>query len=200
MSLENCEKILVFMGKSASGKDTLVNMISEKYMIPIAKSFTTRPMRSGETQGVEYIFISEEEMEQKLANNEIMEYTSYYIQSENRTYMYGSSLEELTKGRYVLAIVNPHGLYQLQRSPLKDKLVTILLDCDDRIRLIRCLERDENINIYELIDRFNRDDLDFTQRCPKTDYIVDTSGEFADAYNEVEHIINNILKGEDAND
>ena len=76
------KKIIVLLGASATGKDTVAKHISEKYNIPMAISYTTRPMRSNETQGVEYYFISDDEMHEKFKNGEVIEYTSYYIQSE----------------------------------------------------------------------------------------------------------------------
>ena len=59
------KKIIVLLGASATGKDTVAKHISEKYNIPMAISYTTRPMRSNETQGVEYYFISDDEMHEK---------------------------------------------------------------------------------------------------------------------------------------
>ena len=52
-------KIFAIMGKASTGKDTLTKMLSEMLELPIALSFTTRPMRAGEKQGVEYNFISD---------------------------------------------------------------------------------------------------------------------------------------------
>ena len=51
--------IFYLMGKSSSGKDTiykgLINM--EGFPLKTVKGYTTRPMRSGETNGVEYHFV-----------------------------------------------------------------------------------------------------------------------------------------------
>lgn len=190
------KKIIVLLGASATGKDTVAKHISEKYNIPMAISYTTRPMRSNETQGVEYYFISDDEMHEKFKNGEVIEHTSYYIQSEDVSYTYANVVEEFEKGDYVLTILNPHGLYQFNKSQYKDNLVSIMLNCDDRVRLVRSLNRDENVNVNEVLDRFRRDELDFIERRPKTDYKIDTNKPLEEVFNNIDRVIENILKGE----
>lgn len=190
------KKIIVLLGASATGKDTVAKHISEKYNIPMAISYTTRPMRSNETQGVEYYFISDDEMHKKFKNGEVIEHTSYYIQSEDVSYTYANVIEEFEKGDYVLTILNPHGLYQFNKSQYKDNLVSIMLNCDDRVRLVRSLNRDENVNVNEVLDRFRRDELDFIERRPKTDYEIDTNKPLEEVFNNIDRVIENILKGE----
>lgn len=190
------KKIIVLLGASATGKDTVAKHISEKYNIPMAISYTTRPMRSNEAQGVEYYFISDDEMHEKFKNGEVIEHTSYYIQSEDVSYTYANVVEEFEKGDYVLTILNPHGLYQFNKSQYKDNLVSIMLNCDDRVRLVRSLNRDENVNVNEVLDRFRRDELDFIERRPKTDYKIDTNKPLEEVFNNIDRVIENILKGE----
>ena len=190
------KKIIVLLGASATGKDTIAKHICKKYSIPIAVSYTTRPMRSNETQGVEYYFVSDDEMHEKFKNGEIIEHTSYYIQSEDVSYTYANVTSEFEKGDYILTILNPHGLYQFKQSLYKDNLVSIMLNCDDRVRLIRSLDRDENVNVYEVLDRFRRDELDFVERRPKTDYEIDTNKPLENVFNDIDKIIEKILKGE----
>lgn len=190
------KKIIVLLGASATGKDTIAKHICKKYNIPIAVSYTTRPMRSNETQGVEYYFISNGEMRKKFKNGEVIEHTSYYIQSEDVSYTYANVVEEFQKGDYILTILNPHGLYQFEKSLYKDNLVSIMLDCDDRTRLIRSLNRDDNVNVHEVLDRFRRDELDFIERRPKTDYEINTGKPLEDVFNNIDKIIEEILKGE----
>lgn len=190
------KKIIVLLGASATGKDTVAKHISEKYNMPMAISYTTRPMRSNETQGVEYYFISDGEMHEKFKNGEVIEHTSYYIQSEDVSYTYANVVEEFEKGDYVLTILNPHGLYQFNKSQYKDNLVSIMLNCDDRVRLVRSLNRDENVNVNEVLDRFRRDELDFIERRPKTDYEIDTNKPLEEVFNNIDRVIENILKGE----
>ncbi len=54
-------KIYCMMGKSSTGKDTLYKMLLEDGALSLKKiiPYTTRPMRRGETDGVEYYFSAE---------------------------------------------------------------------------------------------------------------------------------------------
>ena len=50
-------RLFVFMGKSASGKDTLYGELLARYPeIHAVIPYTTRPIRDGETEGVEYYY------------------------------------------------------------------------------------------------------------------------------------------------
>ena len=58
-------KIYYVMGKSCSGKDTIYRRLTERHpelhtIIP----YTTRPIREGERDGVEYFFVDQERMEE----------------------------------------------------------------------------------------------------------------------------------------
>ena len=58
-------KIFYLMGKSASGKDTIYKKIKET--MPELKTiviYTTRPIREGETEGVEYHFVDEKKLQE----------------------------------------------------------------------------------------------------------------------------------------
>ena len=53
-------KLFCIMGKSASGKDTIFKRLvqDEALNLKTVVSYTTRPMREGEQEGVEYYFVS----------------------------------------------------------------------------------------------------------------------------------------------
>lgn len=54
--------IIALIGKTSSGKDTVARYIKASYGINQIVSYTTRPMRSHETDGVEHYFVSKERM------------------------------------------------------------------------------------------------------------------------------------------
>lgn len=57
------KKPLLILGPSGVGKDTLINRLKEKYPSVFFKlpSYTTRAKRPGETEGVDYFYVSKEE-------------------------------------------------------------------------------------------------------------------------------------------
>ena len=52
--------LLILAGKSASGKDTLLNELIKNQNFNPLVSTTTRPMREGENEGKEYFFVSKD--------------------------------------------------------------------------------------------------------------------------------------------
>lgn len=58
-------KIFCLMGKSACGKDTIYKQILSEENLPLKTliPYTTRPIRDGERNGVEYYFLTDEEQQ-----------------------------------------------------------------------------------------------------------------------------------------
>ena len=71
-------KIYYMMGKSSSGKDTIYKDIRKD--LPELKTltlYTTRPMREGEKDGVEYYFVTDEILEKYREEGKIIELRTY---------------------------------------------------------------------------------------------------------------------------
>ena len=180
-------KIFAIIGKASTGKDTVTRILSKKIGMPIALSFTTRPMRVGEQQGVEYNFITEKDFWDLHGCNLLAEYTSYNV-AGGETWHYGLTKEELEKDEYVLVIVNPHGLEQL-KDIYKDKVYSILIDAPADVRIKRYLERDKvtEVKAEECCRRFLADQKDFKDI--STDCVIMNDKNLDDVYKEVEWVI-----------
>ena len=71
-------KIFYIMGKSASGKDTIFRELKERCpQLGIVVPYTTRPIRAGEKNGVEYFFTDEAALAKMEAEHKIIEIRSY---------------------------------------------------------------------------------------------------------------------------
>ena len=163
------KKIFLIVGKACAGKDTLVKQLLKDMKISMAISFTTRPKREGETDGVEYNFITIEELNRLDATGELIESTSYNVASGDIWY-YGLTKKELEKDNFVLAIVNPEGA-EIIKNLYGDKVETILITANDKERINRYLKRDNSDNVAECCRRFLADEKDFENF--KADYIID---------------------------
>ena len=65
-------RLLVVSGPSGAGKDTVVKYLMEAHPeIEISVSATTRAMRPGEAEGVNYDYITNAQFEEKLARGDI---------------------------------------------------------------------------------------------------------------------------------
>lgn len=184
-------KIFAILGKASVGKDSLISYLSEITGYPIALSFTTRPMRKNEVQGREYDFISEEKFKWLESNNYLVEYTVYKVAS-GETWYYGLTREELEKAKYVLVIVNPHGLKQL-KEVYGDKVCSILIDSDAKTRIIRYLNRDitDESKVEECCRRFLADQNDFKDII--TDYIIKNNDTLVESLQELHKVVRNVV-------
>lgn len=190
-------KIFAVMGKASTGKDTLTKMLSETLELPIALSFTTRPMRVGEKQGVEYNFISDDDFWDLHGCDLLAEYTSYEVAS-GETWHYGLTKEELEKAEYVLVIVNPDGFKQLTEI-YGDKVCSILIDAPADVRIKRYLDRDAvtEEKAEECCRRFLADNKDFKDI--STNHHITNVGDLKSVYKKLESMVrieigNDLLK------
>ena len=71
-------RIYYLLGKSATGKDTLYKeILKRRPKLRTVTMYTTRPIREGETDGVEYFFTGREELERQLASGKVIESRTY---------------------------------------------------------------------------------------------------------------------------
>lgn len=110
--------LVVLSGPSGSGKTTLLERLEEDPRIDVAVTATTRAMRPGEEDGVDYFFLTREEFESKIAANEFVEYNEVFRNGS----LYGSlkaPLEQAlgqTERYYVLEIDIEGGIQLLDQG------------------------------------------------------------------------------------
>ena len=130
----NNKKPLLILGPSGVGKDTIINMLLEKYPEIFYKlpSYTTRDIRKGEIDGKDYFFITKEEFKVLKDENKlfgIQEYNNNFYASNK------SKLNELLKKGDKIIILN----YNIETvNRVKDEFdfnyIAILPPCDDELR------------------------------------------------------------------
>lgn len=101
--------LVVVSAPSGCGKDTIVNEIVKEMGddASISVSMTTRDMRVGEAEGVNYYYVSKEQFEENIRNGEMLEYTTY------GSNYYGTPVgpvkEKLKNGKVVFLIIEVEG-------------------------------------------------------------------------------------------
>lgn len=118
----NRGKVIILTAPSGSGKTTLAGRLMQDFpIIKFSVSATTRKMREGEIHGHDYYFLSREEFEAKIAQNEFLEYEEFY----NGT-LYGtlkSDVEnELKKGYFILLDIEVKGAQNIKDQFGSDSL------------------------------------------------------------------------------
>lgn len=103
--------MILLVGKTCSGKDTIKKELLKMGMSGVV-TYTTRPPRKNEVDGISYHFISTKEFLEKEKCGFFAETTSYNVAS-GETWYYGSAIEDLTDDKVI--IVNPNGLQQIKK-------------------------------------------------------------------------------------
>lgn len=147
---------IIIMGKSAAGKNHLARKMKELGLNQIVTD-TTRAMRPGEKDGVDYNFVSEKEFLKNISESKYMEYKSY--ETINGIVYYGSQSDAFENGDFI--ILTPSGVKDIASilESRKIKYQTILLDADKDLRLQRSLKRGDKVE--EVLRRYDKDERDF---------------------------------------
>ncbi|MGD0898224.1 MAG: guanylate kinase [Thermoguttaceae bacterium] len=104
-------RLVVISGPSGAGKTTLVERVFQKCPLPLVRSVsaTTRPPRRGETNGVDYHFLSPEEFQARKNRGEFLECFEVF----GRGYWYGTLSSEvatgLAAGKWVVLNIDVNG-------------------------------------------------------------------------------------------
>lgn len=157
--------MILLVGKSASGKDTIQKeLIKMGYKSVV--SYTTRPPRKGEIDGVAYNFISEEEFLQKEQDGFFAETTSYNV-ATGETWHYGSAIKDLTDDK--VFIVNPDGLKQVKKMSTLNPIAFYIM-ADEETIWNRLRQRGDDA--AEARRRLNADDVDFSGIVSNVDFCL----------------------------
>jgi len=118
--------LFVISGPSAVGKTTVVSYLLEKNPeLSRVVTCTTRPMRENEQNGVDYLFLSKNDFQTKIKNNEFAEFSEVY------DYYYGVLLEEIknsiNKNKTSLLVINWEGFQKLKRA-VNDNVTGIFIN------------------------------------------------------------------------
>lgn len=160
-------KIFCLMGKSSSGKDTIFKLLindKELNLLPII-TYTTRPKRKNEKNGVNYFFIDEKELQRYEEEGKVIEKRQY--QTVNGIWYYCTINDgqiNLENANY-LVIATLEAYLSLKRFFGADNVVPLYIEVDDATRLERALNRErkqQNPNYNELCRRFLADNEDFS--------------------------------------
>ena len=154
--MENKYQIIALFGPSGAGKDTVMNWVLKKYPKELHKiiNCTTRPRREYEKDGKEYFFLTDEEFATDVINNKMLEATAF------NNWAYGTRDSELNKDKINIGVFNIAAIQCLQNNP-DINILPIYIHTDDKERLIRALNREEEPNCAEICRRFISDAADF---------------------------------------
>jgi guanylate kinase len=158
-------KICYIMGKSSSGKDTIFKTLKESHFdLHTITLYTTRPIRAGESDGVEYHFVNEDELKRMEAEKKVIEVRAYNTQCGVWKYFTVDDGQiDINKNYIVIGTLES---YQSMANYFgKDRLIPIYLQVEDGLRLKRALHRERRQShpkYAEMCRRFLADEKDFS--------------------------------------
>lgn len=188
------KKIFALLGYMGVGKDTILKQVLKDMddVKPII-STTTRPMRKGETEGVEYYFIDDTEFFRR--GTDFVEQRIYHTKvkengvEKDATWRYGIERAELEKDDYLIVIVDSVGYKELKNYVGNNKIVPIFISAPQEELKARALARGD---LEAEVDRRLKDDyerfMDFRVRTVYHE-VKNTNGRLEEAIKEVENII-----------
>ena len=158
--------MLILIGPSASGKTEVAKLLIAKYGLKKLVTYTTRPIRASETDGIDYHFLTAEQFLKLKEAGEFVETTNY------NGNLYGSRKCDVCEGKVVVLEANGLNAF-LEQIP--EKICSVYLETPKAIRKQRMIDRGDNPRDIEC--RLASDDLLFDKsRFKRIDFTVENAG------------------------
>lgn len=171
--MEDKYDLVVLFGEAGAGKDTILDEIVKNFPFHKLISYTTRPPRENEEDGVQYHFCSEEEFNK----------TIFLESTEFNNWYYGTAKSSLQKDQVNIGVFNIEGIRNLRKQ--EDITVyPIYVGCDDKTRLLRQLSREVHPDCAEICRRFLTDKKDFDS--------IDFDYTYLDNTKSIQNVIENL--------
>ena len=149
---KNKGDLIIISGTTCAGKGTVIKkLLANHNDIVLSTSYTSRPKRESEIDGVDYYFVSKEEFERKIANGNFLEYAqvqygSYYGTPKKEV------LELLDSGKDVILEIDVQGAKQIKELYPETILIFIMAPSMREVKRRIMMRGDENID--QIISRF----------------------------------------------
>lgn len=162
-------KLFCVMGKSASGKDTIFKRLvrDETLNLKTVVSYTTRPMRDGEQDGVEYYFVPSRMLEIFRKEGRVIECRDYHTVHGLWSYfMVDDGQIDFSGDRDAIMIGTLESYEKIRGFFGKEHIVPIYIQVEDGLRLSRALAREKQQAVPEYAEmcrRFLADMEDFSE-------------------------------------
>lgn len=179
--MSNLTKVICLIGKSGSGKDTILRSILSKYPeYHKIVQYTTRPPRQHEINGKDYYFISPKDFESLLLDGDLIEANNF------NNWFYGTGLSALDEDKINIGVFNPEAVEAILMHNDLD-ITVFCISAPEKIRIKRQLDREDYPDINEIFRRYKADEQDFYDL--PFNYIVIENNKRADIPKAVKQIV-----------
>ena len=179
--------LIVISSPSGAGKTSICKeLLRLDDKIRPSISVTTRKPRNNETDGIDYIFITEKDFNEKISNGSFLEYANVF---SNKYGTLASSTEKLLNNNYdVLFDIDWQGTQQLSQN--NNNILTIFILPPDKAEIERRLKKreTENSEIVDIVSERMSKFEDELSHWKEYDYVV-TNDDFEKCISEILNII-----------
>lgn len=152
MEINKDHKRIILVGKAASGKDYMRKLLEKRNRV-YGISYTTRPPRDGEVDGVDYYFLTEEKFKEMIDNDEWYEYVVF------NNWYYGTSKDQFYRDD--VFIMTPHGVSMVKPEDRENSFI-FYIDIPEDIRRERLSQRSDADSVERRIAADEADFKDFS--------------------------------------
>lgn len=160
-------RIFYLMGKSSSGKDTIYKELLKRESLQLKKIvlYTTRPVRMGEKEGVQYHFVDDEKALSLQKAGKVIEMREYHtFHGIWKYFTVDDGQIDLSKNDYLM-IGTIESFVKTKAYYGEQNVMPIMIELDDGVRLQRALDRERSEDrpkYEEMCRRFLADTTDFS--------------------------------------
>lgn len=170
LKMNNNGNLIIISGPTCAGKASVIRkLLSKREDIVCPVSYTSREMRKGEVEGIDYYFISREHFEQKIENGDFLEYAKVRYGE-----YFGTPKKEvedlLNTGKDVILEIDVQGAKQIKEMFPETILIFILAPSMEELKR-RIIERGAETKLEQIIDRFKTAYKEINE-IPNYNYVV----------------------------
>lgn len=187
----NKNNIIIFTGKSGSGKDASKIYALQNYEVDQVVSSTTRPIRSNEQDGFDYNFVNEDEFKIGMACGDFLEYRKYF--TELGVWYYGTPRSAFNDDNSYVLIKDLEGAIKLKSQlELIFNVIIVIISRPDELRKAGAMLRDTNFNEAEWERRLEQDKIDFDWDLVRmnVDFSINNCLDESDLHTDIDNIMN----------
>ena len=193
------KNLILVIGRSGSGKDTLIRhakeVFKDVYKIVSVPSYTDRPMRPTETDGVEHTFLTKDMFDEVLAKENVFAYTKI----GETGFRYCSTVEMLNRldGDTIFYTIDPNGYDFCSKFKGDFNMKVIYVKTSDEIRRERANARNGDTTTWDKRSADEDGQFNCFEARKPWDAVVTNDGELVEAENEFVFAVSKLLTGDE---
>lgn len=161
-------KLFYIMGKSSTGKDTIYSELLSRKELELKPLiiYTTRPIRSNEMDGVQYHFVTVDDLNKMQEEGKVIELRVYQTMHGPWHYFTADGEAVDMENYDYIGLGTPESFVKIKNYYGEDRVIPIYIEVEDGLRLQRALDRERSMEepkYEEMCRRFLADQKDFCE-------------------------------------